>query len=53
MSTTMQDPKFAPFLEKMKADKLSDSAISAFANAYAELTSGESGMILESQIKVN
>lgn len=35
----------------MKADKLSDAAISAFANSYGELISGNSGMILESDIK--
>jgi len=50
MSFSRSDPKFAAFEAKMKGDNLSDAAISAFAHSYGELTSGKSGMILESDI---
>eukprot|EP01038_Epipyxis_sp_PR26KG_P010417 gene10417-13993_t len=51
MSSMLNDPKFAPFLTKMKQENLSDAAIAAFANSYAELVSGASGMIPESSIE--
>eukprot|EP00286_Rhodomonas_abbreviata_P029907 CAMPEP_0181296504 /NCGR_PEP_ID=MMETSP1101-20121128/4741_1 /TAXON_ID=46948 /ORGANISM="Rhodomonas abbreviata, Strain Caron Lab Isolate" /LENGTH=103 /DNA_ID=CAMNT_0023401377 /DNA_START=102 /DNA_END=409 /DNA_ORIENTATION=+ len=46
----ISDSRFAPFLAKMKEEKLSDAAISAFCHSYMELVSGASGMIKESDI---
>jgi UDP-N-acetylglucosamine pyrophosphorylase len=45
------DDKFEPFEAKMKAEKLSDAAISSFKNSYMALVRGESGMIPESTIQ--
>ena len=36
---------------KMKAENISDAAISAFAHSFRELSSGNSGLIEESTIK--
>lgn len=46
----ISDPRFAPFLEKMKGDSLSEAAIAAFSHSYRELVSGSTGMIKESDI---
>jgi phosphoglucomutase len=48
--SNIADPRFAPFLAKMKAENLSDAAIAAFAHSYFELVSGSSGMIPESSL---
>eukprot|EP01031_Cornospumella_fuschlensis_P045591 gene45591-55798_t len=42
---------FPVFESKMRAEGLSDAAIAAFKHSYAELLSGSSGMILESDIQ--
>lgn len=44
------DPKCEVFINKMRAEGLSEAAISAFAHSYADLTSGATGMIPESTI---
>jgi len=44
------DPRFTPYLEKMKSERLSEAAIAAFHHSYSELVSGATGMIKESEI---
>jgi UTP--glucose-1-phosphate uridylyltransferase len=51
MASLPTDPRFAPFLAKMRAEKLSDSAIAAFGHSFMELASGSAGSIPESSIK--
>lgn len=46
-----EDARFQPYLAKMRAEKLSDSAIAAFGHSFMELVGGSSGMIGESTIK--
>lgn len=51
MAQIPSDPKFAPYLAKMRAEKLSESAIAAFGHSFMELISGSTGMIAEDSIK--
>eukprot|EP00595_Chromulina_sp_UTEXLB2642_P000226 CAMPEP_0196761712 /NCGR_PEP_ID=MMETSP1095-20130614/1014_1 /TAXON_ID=96789 ORGANISM="Chromulina nebulosa, Strain UTEXLB2642" /NCGR_SAMPLE_ID=MMETSP1095 /ASSEMBLY_ACC=CAM_ASM_000446 /LENGTH=1067 /DNA_ID=CAMNT_0042111603 /DNA_START=38 /DNA_END=3241 /DNA_ORIENTATION=- len=44
------DESFAPFLEKMRSEGISEAAIAAFAYSYFELVKGSSGNISESAI---
>ena len=44
------DPKCQVFVDKMRAEGLSDAAVRSFANSYADLTSGATGMIPEATI---
>ena len=48
--SAVNDPRFKPFQEKMQKEGLSAAAIAAFAYSYAELISGNSGMIAEDSI---
>ena len=45
------DPRFSAFLDKMRAEKLSESAIGAFGHAFLELVGGSTGAISEKTIK--
>ena len=47
----MVDPKFEPYMAKMKAECLSESAISAFEHSFMELVTGSAGTIAESSIE--
>jgi hypothetical protein len=47
----MVDPKFEPYMAKMKAEGLSESAISAFEHSFMELVTGSAGTIAESSIE--
>lgn len=49
--TAVDEPRFKYFLEKMRAENISDAAISAFAHSFSELVSGNSGLIEETSIK--
>lgn len=44
------EEKFAPFAEKMRKEGLHEAAISAFRHSFADLLSGSSGMIRESEL---
>jgi len=50
MASIPSDERFAPYLAKMRAEKLSESAIAAFGYSFMELVGGSSGMISESSI---
>ena len=45
------DPRFEPYMAKMKAEGLSESAISAFEHSFMELVTGSAGTIAESSIE--
>ena len=51
MAQIPSDPKFAPYIAKMRAEKLSESAIAAFGYSFMELVGGSTGAIAEDSIK--
>jgi len=42
--------EFAPFAERMQAEKLPDIAIKTFAYYYTQLVEGQTGLIAEADI---
>jgi UTP--glucose-1-phosphate uridylyltransferase len=51
MSSIPTDARFTPFLEKMRGEKLSESAIAAFGHSFMEYVTGSAGCIPEKSIK--
>lgn len=47
----IDDPRFSPYAEKMTAEGLPDVVIRTFAHSYAQLLSGETGLIAETAIR--